>query len=164
MAAVAGKAYLRGAMTIGHRPCTICAHPNRAEVEAAVRRGAPLRLIARQHGISARSLGRHREKHPELPVVPRAPPSRSPILDSVGNILIGALGQVLTAPPVPAPPRDFRHEMRWWTPTEPGPQLGDRCAGCGGKDWWRIPGSHGGCCTCWGGAQFYGGHKSTFTT
>jgi hypothetical protein len=147
------------------RPCAVCCHANRAAIEAAVTRGAPLRMIGRANGISPRAIGRHMEKHPQLPAAKPVLVAAEPLLDASGNITLDAFGRPIvnghgTSPPVPAP--SLRHPERWWTPTAPGPRLGDRCVVCGGKEWWYIPDSWGGS-ACWT-PVFYGDRKRYFTT
>jgi hypothetical protein len=99
----------------GHRPCTICGHPNRAAIEAAVTSGTSLRAIARANGISARSLVRHRDNHRQQPPPAVSAESRwaakssIPLRDKSGNLVVGARGQIIhaagtvTSPPGPAP-------------------------------------------------------------
>src|SRR5262245_19357362 len=49
------------------RPCTICEHPQRAEIDHALVRGESYRNAAVRFGISAPALFRHRATHlPEL--------------------------------------------------------------------------------------------------
>lgn len=43
------------------RTCTVCRHEDRAEIEAALAARKPYRAIARQHGVSAAAVSRHRE-------------------------------------------------------------------------------------------------------
>jgi hypothetical protein len=45
------------------RTCTICGHPQRAAIEAALVSGMALRNIAKQNGLSATALFRHKEEH-----------------------------------------------------------------------------------------------------
>lgn len=45
------------------RVCTICTHPERAAINAALVAGTPLRNIAERHGVSATALHRHKEEH-----------------------------------------------------------------------------------------------------
>jgi hypothetical protein len=156
---------VRSASTRG-RHCKVCSHPERARIEAAVRRGAPLRAIERADGISARAIARHRDNCAQLPVVPRAAPSRTPLLNTSGNITVDAVGHIIAddTPRAPAPSRDFLHEQRWWTPSSPGPRWGDRCAVCGSKeDWWYVRGWWGGCGKCWKPA-IVDGRMCTFKT
>jgi hypothetical protein len=155
------------------RPCAVCGSANRAEIETAVRRGAPLRHMERTTGISARAIARHTEKCAKLPAAKPVRPAAEPLLlDDSGNIAVDAVGRPITrvnghggtSPTPEPPPRDFLRPQRWWEPTEPRPRMGDRCRACGGQSWWYVPGSHGGCCKCWGGPQFYGVRKNMFTT
>jgi hypothetical protein len=46
------------------RVCTICTHPNRADIDAALISGDPTRRIAAQYGASDTSLRRHKEHIP----------------------------------------------------------------------------------------------------
>jgi hypothetical protein len=46
------------------RPCTVCGHPARAEIERALVAGHPsLRALADEHGLSDSSLARHQDTH-----------------------------------------------------------------------------------------------------
>ncbi len=45
------------------RLCTICAHADREEIEAALEAGQPLRGIAAEYGTSKTALHRHRHVH-----------------------------------------------------------------------------------------------------
>src|SRR5579862_2089899 len=45
------------------RPCTICTHPERSEIERAILSGAVIRQIAARSGMSAQSVLRHRDGH-----------------------------------------------------------------------------------------------------
>jgi hypothetical protein len=42
------------------RTCTVCSHPNRNEIDTALIRSGPLRIIADQYDVSKTSLVRHR--------------------------------------------------------------------------------------------------------
>lgn len=43
------------------RKCTICEHPQRSEIDAALAAGDPLRNIAKRFGTSTAALSRHKE-------------------------------------------------------------------------------------------------------
>jgi hypothetical protein len=45
------------------RHCSVCRHPDLAEIEAALRAGTPLRALAAAFATSAAALHRHRTKH-----------------------------------------------------------------------------------------------------
>lgn len=45
------------------RACTICTHPDRAAIDAALRAGKNYRLLADRYGTSATTLFRHRASH-----------------------------------------------------------------------------------------------------
>lgn len=45
------------------RACTVCIHPERAAIDAALVGGEPNRRVAARAGISETSVRRHREKH-----------------------------------------------------------------------------------------------------
>lgn len=45
------------------RPCTICTHPERDEIDTAIVRGQPLRRIATQRGLTEQSMRRHGAAH-----------------------------------------------------------------------------------------------------
>lgn len=61
------------------RACSICTHPQRREIDAAVAAGTPLRVIAREFATTHTALGRHRAHIvPGTPIVPSAAPSIAP--------------------------------------------------------------------------------------
>jgi hypothetical protein len=41
------------------KPCTVCVHPDRSAIDAALEAGHPLRGIAAAHGVSKTALHRH---------------------------------------------------------------------------------------------------------
>ncbi len=45
------------------RPCTVCAHERRREIDQALVGGASVPSLARAHGLSERALRRHRSSH-----------------------------------------------------------------------------------------------------
>ena len=45
------------------RTCTVCAHPERAAIDAALVAGTPNRRIATQHGLSEAAVRRHAAEH-----------------------------------------------------------------------------------------------------
>lgn len=45
------------------RACTICRHPDRAAIDAAILAGDPYRAIGRRHGVTHRAVARHRQAH-----------------------------------------------------------------------------------------------------
>ena len=45
------------------RPCSICAHPDRAAIDRALVAGEPFRGIARTYRVSEDAVARHRESH-----------------------------------------------------------------------------------------------------
>ena len=45
------------------RPCSVCRHPNRAEIDRALISGEPLADVSERSGISSQSLIRHRAAH-----------------------------------------------------------------------------------------------------
>lgn len=45
------------------RPCTVCNHPKRREIELAAARGASARSISLDFGVTDQSLGRHMKAH-----------------------------------------------------------------------------------------------------
>jgi hypothetical protein len=86
------------------RPCTICRHPKRARIEAAVTAGTSLRMIRKSYGVSPPALMRHRDNH--MPrednrakarpaVAALSPPvGRTVAQDLHGNIIIDGCGRV----------------------------------------------------------------------
>ncbi len=44
------------------KPCTVCAHPDRSAIDAALEAGHPLRRIAAAHGVSKTALHRHHHR------------------------------------------------------------------------------------------------------
>lgn len=45
------------------RPCTVCRHPNRSEIESALIRGESLRNVSKQFRIGATAVFRHKRDH-----------------------------------------------------------------------------------------------------
>lgn len=45
------------------RRCTICTHPERAEIDSCLVRGEPFRRIAAERGVTEQSVRRHRADH-----------------------------------------------------------------------------------------------------
>ena len=45
------------------KPCTVCVHPDRSAIDAALEAGHPLRGIAAAYGVSKTALHRHRQAH-----------------------------------------------------------------------------------------------------
>jgi hypothetical protein len=45
------------------RPCTICPHPARTEIDRGLIRGEPIRRMAAVHGLGEGALRRHRDTH-----------------------------------------------------------------------------------------------------
>ena len=64
------------------RACSICTHPDRSAVEAALRAPIPLRTIADRWAVSKTALLRHRDSHghPQAPVVQAVPPVATPVM------------------------------------------------------------------------------------
>jgi hypothetical protein len=66
------------------RACSLCTHPDRLAVEAALRAQMPLRTIATSWSVSKTALLRHRENHgspqahADQAVPPIAPPATAP--------------------------------------------------------------------------------------
>jgi hypothetical protein len=67
------------------RVCTICTHPERIAIEAALRRGDSFRQVAQAYGIPLVSLHRHAHRHvPEIArarAEPQAPPGSRRCVD-----------------------------------------------------------------------------------
>lgn len=55
--------------------CTVCTHPDRPAIEAALAAGASFRSVAEQHGLSPTSLHRHQHEHVTTPGPPSPPPT-----------------------------------------------------------------------------------------
>lgn len=51
------------------RPCSACAHPDRAAVDAALVAGVSFRTVAGRYGLSEGALHRHRTRHVDQPIV-----------------------------------------------------------------------------------------------
>jgi hypothetical protein len=130
------------------RPCSVCRHPGRAEIEAALIRGAPLRAVAAAFAATPAALHRHRTGHMARP---------------------GATGPVgaVAAPvaphppaPPPSPPAPAPRRLQGWSEARLAARPGDRCSCCGGSQWWALPdASRGGCARCappsaWGVRRF----------
>ena len=135
------------------RPCVVCASIHRLAVEGCADRGSAVNLIGREIEISPSSIRRHLANHPCLP----PPQLVGPAPKSNGRAPRAAAPAAATTTHFPT------SAILWWTPTEPGPQRGDRCTACGRKDdnWWYWPGAHGGC-DCWTPA-FDGVNKLRFS-
>jgi phage terminase small subunit len=52
------------------RPCSICAHPQRAEIDAALGRSETFRNIAKRYGVGLGSAVRHKQEHLGKPAKP----------------------------------------------------------------------------------------------
>lgn len=72
-------------------PCTVCTHPDRPAVEAALAAGASFRTVAEQYGLSATSLHRHQHEHVATPVPPPTPAATLAALQAERDDLPGAL-------------------------------------------------------------------------
>jgi hypothetical protein len=46
------------------KPCSICAHPQRAVVDADLLRAIPFRTLAERHGVSSSTLYRYAQERP----------------------------------------------------------------------------------------------------
>ena len=58
------------------RMCSICGHPQRLQIDAALRAGQPLRHIAKHYGTSPTALFRHKQADQPGQQVPAAPVAR----------------------------------------------------------------------------------------
>ena len=45
------------------RTCTVCRHPDRIAIDAAIMTGTPFRAISRRHNLSKDAIARHRANH-----------------------------------------------------------------------------------------------------
>ena len=64
--------------------CTICAHPQRGEIEKAIVSGVPYRHIASQYGAGYKSINRHAKNHMQIVI---APPIEVPApIDHTGEL------------------------------------------------------------------------------
>ncbi len=77
------------------RPCTVCQHPQRAEIDKALVAGRPFLALAREYGLDRFALKRHKEAHlaPVLVAAQRAKDSvqAEDLLSQVQRILDRAL-------------------------------------------------------------------------
>ncbi len=167
------------------RPCTVCCHPKRAKLEAAVTAGTSLRAIRKNYGVSPWALLRHRVNHMRRasPPIPRRdlwPPGRTVARDASGNVVIDGCGRVTNtdgtggsspagntraAPVGLAGPTGgpLMYPVRWWGPDTPRPGMGVRCEKCRRNDFWDVANWWGGCSYCWNPA-ITDGRKRTFRT
>src|SRR5438105_2370946 len=77
------------------RPCTVCFHADREEIDAALAAGMPCPRLAAQFALSESALWRHRASHLADPVG-AAPPTASPVdsaalLDQAGVLQAATL-------------------------------------------------------------------------
>lgn len=83
------------------RPCSICTHARRAEIDAALTGGASLRDVAAQFGLPSRtSLHRHRTEHLGREVTFHIPPSAS------AHAVASVATHIEGAPGAPVPPEN----------------------------------------------------------
>ena len=68
---VAGDRRLSYSLPVA-RPCSVCNHPDRGQVEAELLQGISLRTVGGRHGLSASALQRHRTTH--MAAIPEAEP------------------------------------------------------------------------------------------
>jgi hypothetical protein len=54
------------------RHCTVCHHPERSAIDAALRSGESLRTIGRAFHVTHRALGRHKVHHLDRPTAMRS--------------------------------------------------------------------------------------------
>ena len=52
--------------------CTVCAHPERDTIDAALAIGRSARSLADEHGVSRHAVGRHSQRHRAQPTAPAA--------------------------------------------------------------------------------------------
>lgn len=71
--------------------CSICAHPQRGEIEKAIVSGVPYRHIASQYGAGYKSINRHAKNHMQIVI---APPIEVPAPIDATKELIDCLGKV----------------------------------------------------------------------
>lgn len=53
------------------RPCSICEHPDRAQVEIGLANGIALRVLAGKYGLDQTQLCRHRQRHMDADLIAR---------------------------------------------------------------------------------------------
>jgi len=71
------------------RPCSICGHPERADIDAALAVGIPKSSIASAYGVYPDSLRRHEQNHgPEDELLLAVVDMRSQ-LDHLAGLLVG---------------------------------------------------------------------------
>ena len=118
------------------RPCTICRHPDRAQIEAGA--ALPLRTLAPRHGVTVAALFRHRRNHVSGNGSLATPATKGK------NRTKPYIAETSPAVPVPEP----RRLVSWWG-RDNAPRQGERCCQCGGRAWLQAFDGGGGCFRCW---------------
>lgn len=77
--------------------CTVCTHPDRPAIEAALAAGASFRSVAEQHGLSPTSLHRHQHEHVTTPGPPPSPAATLAALQAERDGLTTDLRRALAA-------------------------------------------------------------------
>jgi hypothetical protein len=67
--------------------CTVCAHPSRPEIDAALVGRMPVGEVADTFGVSRHALGRHRDHVVELQVLPKEPTRGTDAASTIAQIL-----------------------------------------------------------------------------
>ncbi len=71
------------------RPCSICGHPERADIDAALAVGIPKSSIASAYGVYPDSLRRHELNHGPVDETLRALVDVQDRLDHLAGLLVG---------------------------------------------------------------------------
>lgn len=92
------------------RPCSICAHSHRLEMERALDAGRPLRTVAKTYGVDFRTLHRHRkgghsgQPAPVYTSRPAAQPALRPARTRTPAASSSARSTASAVPPIPSSP------------------------------------------------------------
>jgi hypothetical protein len=113
------------------RPCSICAHPNRAVIDAALESGQSLRAVARQFAVSKSSVERHQKHgHTPTPLTPAAAPvvsllqSHTALVQASPPQLSPGAAQALQAYRTSVQEYEERRQIdRGWMPMDRSPVL-----------------------------------------
>jgi len=68
------------------RKCTICGHPERAQIEAEVQAGATLRNVAQAHGVKLGAVFRHMKNHAFIAPIEKFEVEPEPVQEAPAGI------------------------------------------------------------------------------
>lgn len=136
------------------RPCGICNHMNRSEIELGLESGQSIRVVAARFGISRSALHRHGTSHvlgvgsqTSEPVHQQKQPTQNLCVTAIVPVVLSS------PPPVPAP-RGPEWSNRLTTVSEPPKPQKDiagppgPCPVCFSKSWRLLPDGTVSCAVC----------------